>query len=148
MAARGRTLFMVLMLAGLAAATAGSAVAAASAATPPATIRGAKAAASPSPSADSNGSSIVLRGSTPPVAPPAPVYACPPGYTIEPGTGCVAAGYGSEPDYYDWYWPDDFGRRRPFRPHRHAAAGFAHRRGSFAPAFRGMPAHAFGGGHR
>jgi hypothetical protein len=148
MAATGRTLFIVLMIAGLAGATAGSAVAAASAATPPSTIRGAMAAASPSSSADSDGSSIVLRGSTPPVAPPAPVYACPPGYTIEPGTGCVAAGYGSEPDYYDWYWPYDFGRRRPFRPHRHAAAGFGHGRGLPAPAFRGMPAHAFGGGHR
>ena len=147
MAARGRTLFIVLMLAALAAATAGSAAAAASAATPPATIRGAMAAASPSPSAGSDGSSIVLRGSTPPVAPPAPVYACPPGETIEPGTGCVAAGYGSEPDYYDWYWPYDFGRRRPFRPHRHAG-GLGHGRRLPAPAFRGMPAHAFGGGHR
>jgi hypothetical protein len=85
----------------------------------------------------------VLRGTTPPVTPPAPVYACPPGYTIEAGAGCVAAGYGSEPEYYDWYWPYDFARHRPLRPHRRAMTGFAR-----GPGLRGMPAHAFGGGHR
>ena len=133
----GRRLLTTLTLLGMVAAAAGP-VAADPAA--PVTIRGNNG---PTAAEVADRSSIVLRGTTPPVTPPAPVYACPPGYTIELDTGCVAAGYGSEPEYYDWYWPYDFARHRPLRPHRRAMTGLAR-----GPGLRGMPAHAFGGGHR
>jgi hypothetical protein len=128
--------------------------AAAASSSPPATLRG--TGTTPTASANDNGASdgasIVLRGSTPPPTPSFAGFPCPPGYTYDPDTGCIVAGdgssYGAEP--YDWwYWPYDFGHRRPFRPRRHAALGFA--RGGLARStgFHGMPvAHGFGGGHR
>jgi|GraSoiStandDraft_5_1057265.scaffolds.fasta_scaffold146178_2 hypothetical protein len=159
MAARGRTLFMVLMLAGLVAATAGSAAAASS--SPPVTLRGTatRSAAPADGYGASDGASIVLRGTTPPPTPSFAGFPCPPGYTYDPDTGCIVSGdgsgYASGTDYGDdWYWPNDFGRRRPFRPHRHDARGFPRPRignGGFArgSAVHAMPAaHGFGGGHR
>ena len=137
MASNSRRLFIALALLGFAAGGAAPAIADPAA---PVTIRGNNG---PTAAEVADRSSIVLRGTTPPVTPPAPVYACPPGYTIEPGTGCIAAGYGSEPEYYDWYWPYDFARHRPLRPHRRAMTGFAR-----GPGLRGMPAHRFGGDHR
>ena len=143
----GRRLLIVLTLLGMVAAAAGPV--AADPAAMPVTIRGNNAPAVPV----ADGSSIVLRGTTPPAAPPVVHYTCPPGYENDAEAGCVVPGYGSEPDYGDLYWaPYDFGRRRVFRPHRHAVSGFTRGAGSTRGAgFHGMPAaHGFGtrGGHR
>src|SRR5438067_10538054 len=126
--------------------------AAATSSSPPITLRG--TATNFAAPADGNGASddasIVLRGSpTPPFA----GFPCPPGYTYDPDTGCIVSGEGSgysaEPGYDWWYWPNDY-RRRPFLPHRRAAAGFARGSGlARGSASRGMPvAHGFAGGHR
>jgi hypothetical protein len=138
----GRRLLTTLTLLGMVAAAAGPV--AADPAAVPVTIRGNNAPAVQV----ADGSSIVLRGTPAPAPPPVVHYACPPGYENDAEAGCVAPGYGSEPDY-EWYWtPYDVGRRRGFRPHHHAVSGFARRPGfGRGPGFHGMPAHAFGG-HR
>ena len=128
--------------------------AAAASSSSPVTLRGTGPSAAPANSSGSSDrSSIVLRGSTPPPTPSFAGFPCPPGYTYDPDTGCIVSGggsgYSSEPEYDWWYWPNDY-RRRPFRPHRHAATGFARGSGlARGSASRGMPvAHGFAGGHR
>ena len=126
---------------------AGAETAAADPAATPVTIRGTNVPVAPGMA---EGSSIVLRGTTPPAPPPVVHYGCPPGYENDPEAGCVVRGYGSEADY-EWYWaPYGFGRRRGFRPHHHAVSGFAPRPGfGHGTGFHGMPvAHGFGSGHR
>jgi hypothetical protein len=74
----------------------------------PVTIRGTGATAGPS---ENDGSTIVLRGSTPPPSPPA-FYPCPPGYADVTGVGCLTPNDGNYADQsdddWDW-WPYDFG---------------------------------------
>jgi hypothetical protein len=135
--------------------------AAAASASPPVTLRGTgtTSAVPAGGNGAPDGSSIVLRGTTPPPTPSFAGFPCAPGYTYDPDTGCIVSGdgsgYASGPDYGDWwYWPYDFGGRRTFRPHRHMARGFARPRianRGFArgAGFHGLPvAHGFGGGHR
>ena len=130
--------------------------AAATSSSPPITLRGTatNSAAPADGNGASNDASIVLRGSPTPT-PPFAGFPCPPGYTYDPDTGCIVSGEGSgysaEPGYGWWYWPYDFGGRRP---HRHKAPGFSRPRfasGRFARGggFHGMPvAHGFGARHR
>ena len=83
---------------------------------PPAVIRG----SSPAPDAtvsESGGSGVVLRGTPPPFAPPAPIFICAPGYLPDPSLGCVVPGVAYAPndlDYWPYPWFDDFfsGSRR------------------------------------
>lgn len=127
-----RLALAALMLLGL---SASAAEAAGASPSRPVTIRGTTAAAAPS---DGDGSTIVLRGSTPPPSPPAAVYVCPPGYADIAGAGCVPPDNGSYADQsdYDGDWlPYDFGNgRRAFRPRRHVFVrsmhGVAHSSGS------------------
>jgi hypothetical protein len=155
----GRKFMRAALVLGLIAAAIEPAAAASS--SPPVTLRGtATSSAAPTDgNGASDGSSIVLRGTTSPPTPSFAGFPCPPGYTYDPDTGCIVSGdgsgYASAPDYGDdWYWPYDFGRRRPFRPHRHDLRGFPRPRianGGFArgSAVHAMPAaHGFGGGHR
>ena len=106
----------------------------------PLIIRGSSSAPEASVS-ESVGSGVVLRGTPPPVAPPAPIYACAPGYLPDPSLGCVVSGVAYAPndlDYWPYVWPyDAYVPRRRFGPastsrrfgHRVARLGRAERFG-------------------
>jgi hypothetical protein len=110
-------------------------------AAPPVIIRGSSSAEAPG--SGSSGSRLVLRGTPPPVSPPAPIYTCPPSYLPDPSLGCVLPGLAYAPsdvDYWPYIWPyyayalpRRFGRATPMgRFGRHVvrlgpAERFAHR---------------------
>ena len=88
---------------------------------PPLIIRGSSSALEPA-GPGSGGSGLVLRGTQPPVQPPAPIYACAPGYLPDPSLGCVIPGLAYAPsdlDYWPSDWPYEFSR---VRRHRFARA--------------------------
>ena len=104
-------------------------------------IRGSNEMTAP-PSSDGD-PPVVLRGSRPSPALPRAAYACPAGNLYDSSSGCVAPGYASEPDDYN-YWPywgfDGFysGNWRHRFPNRFARSaafgrGFAHRGGFTHP---------------
>lgn len=96
--------------------------------TPPLIIRGSSSAPD-APVPESGGSGVVLRGTPPAVAPPAPIFACAPGYLPDPNLGCLPPGTGYAPsdlDYWPYPWFDDpftGGRRHRF-PRHFARRGF------------------------
>ena len=94
----------------------------------PVTLRGTTAATAPD---EDNGSTIVLRGSTPPPSPPTASYVCLPGDANLSDLGCVSpdqASYADQSDYdWDWLLYDVSNRHRTFRPRRRAFGGGAHR---------------------
>ena len=91
---------------------------------PPVVIRGSSSAAE-APGSGSSGPGLVLRGTPPPVPPPAPIYTCAPGYVPDPSLGCVPPGAAYAPNDFD-YWPYDGSYDFPqVRRHHRARRGFA-----------------------